>query len=1336
MLQQSCGEQLWAASGGELWPVQVVCEEGARVLVAFLGWSRDWDAWYDRAELQTRRRERRPPSRLEPRANDGDAEPRAKRRALARARGAHPVGADGSAPGGDKLAAAGVSAAGASGRAAADASSAGEATQGAHAPVFAPSECELRPGAVVGLSIAGRTNHRARAPPTPTPAARVDSTGRTRAARPVLAVPLGAAAGADTACSVCDLPLLLDGLAPPLVCCTLCDECAHAGCAGVATAGAAAASASRTGAPLVQPPQPQQPQFDAYACALCALELCRAGSELRRAGGGKSAAGVCARPTGRSLDDRTVEHASGRAGAGGRAAGAGAESVADSRWRRCAIAQLRADRLMHADVRQLAARLQLDDAASAGGEARVPAAGGSRPKSDGAGASAAAQPASAMGEWVSDRALAPASDADAAPAGAREGEGTMAAAAPAGAPTAESARCAPAERAVARAPHVPTPSPRTLELQCAPELLRELVLAALERGRAAAPRHELLVALPPQPLAPHAYAASAARPDARRAAPSPSPSGPRLLSDAPLPKADTAAPVEAAPAPARAPARAQTPPPNWRAASWRIASVATVAAEQLARLETSGQEVCSACQLAAVPPATPREHVRSPEPVGGAGRRPPRAATRRRTAMRWAGAAAARSACSAAAEAGGGAHAHADARQGAADPDSPDSPAGVGAKRDRAASVRAAGARAAGKARRPPRERWGGMDRLGLCGACARLLCACETALVEWQAARRGAAGAATAAHATCGASGHAEGGRSSRAPDAREDGSAASIRQCDQVEPLRAFAAASDGARVPSHVAPLPSSAGMALAHAAAAEAIHPREQRPPVATESATPSARLATPPRGAAHPPRGEAATSTATSTAQLDACEAALVRAGNVLVRAAAQRAAVRVLEGRDVYSGTHADGGARARGGAHAALPPLPQQPLRAGAVTPELALRLRARTAAALAALRARRALERARAVLAARGSDDRETGAASPAPPSPSSPPCERPLLRAWPVRTERAPRARVAAAPPARDAGAARAPTSCALDDGHGGLVRAILGFVTCTRALHACASVCRQWRALLDRDACAQADALWRRAILVAPTRALSLTEAVRRVRPGDTIRVPPGEHRVLCVHCPFPVLLQGTPGEPPDRAAGDGTRAPPPEPEREPNASVLIGALVMACGSSARARAGLAGVELRHFHEAALTLTGDGEFEMRDVAIRSSRAGGGSGSAVRASSALVVRGCATLALHRCAIEGSTAALVLSAAGATVAARDCSFSHNRVVINAARGGLVELSRCVLHGNDHVSRVSAHVDVRLDEPARAEGARAEEGGGAASGTVTCASAAGSEATAEHASV
>jgi len=75
MLQQSCGEQLWAASGGELWPVQVVCEEGARVLVAFLGWSRDWDAWYDRAELQTRRRERRPPSRLEPRANDGDAEP-------------------------------------------------------------------------------------------------------------------------------------------------------------------------------------------------------------------------------------------------------------------------------------------------------------------------------------------------------------------------------------------------------------------------------------------------------------------------------------------------------------------------------------------------------------------------------------------------------------------------------------------------------------------------------------------------------------------------------------------------------------------------------------------------------------------------------------------------------------------------------------------------------------------------------------------------------------------------------------------------------------------------------------------------------------------------------------------------------------------------------------------------------------------------------------------------------------------------------------------------------------------------------------------------------------
>jgi len=292
----------------------------------------------------------------------------------------------------------------------------------------------------------------------------------------------------------------------------------------------------------------------------------------------------------------------------------------------------------------------------------------------------------------------------------------------------------------------------------------------------------------------------------------------------------------------------------------------------------------------------------------------------------------------------------------------------------------------------------------------------------------------------------------------------------------------------------------------------------------------------------------------------------------------------------------------------------------------------------------------------------------------------------------------------------GAAAFSTNCVLDDGHGGLIRSILGFVSCTKALHACASVCRQWRALLDRDASAEADELWRASVLSAPTAHLTLAEAVRRVRPGDRIRVPPGEHHFLTVHCPFPICLEGTPPQPRPSLAeysASSTATLPAAPvsaaavcatpvcaDETPRAflSVLLGALVMQCGAGHAAV--LKELELRHYLETALTLTGDGDFKMERVAIRSTRAHTGA----RASSAVVVRGGARLVLRHSVVEDCTAALVLCAADAHVEARACAFRRNRVIVNAGRGGLVTLSGCTLSGNDHVSRASANVVVRLD--------------------------------------
>ncbi|KAJ1626691.1 hypothetical protein T492DRAFT_842980 [Pavlovales sp. CCMP2436] len=306
----------------------------------------------------------------------------------------------------------------------------------------------------------------------------------------------------------------------------------------------------------------------------------------------------------------------------------------------------------------------------------------------------------------------------------------------------------------------------------------------------------------------------------------------------------------------------------------------------------------------------------------------------------------------------------------------------------------------------------------------------------------------------------------------------------------------------------------------------------------------------------------------------------------------------------------------------------------------------------------------------------------------------------------------------------GAAAFSTNCVLDDGHGGLIRSILGFVSCTKALHA------QWRALLDRDASAEADELWRASVLSAPTAHLTLAEAVRRVRPGDRIRVPPGEHHFLTVHCPFPICLEGTPPQPRPSLAeysASSTATLPAAPvsaaavcatpvcaapvsaapvcaaavcatpvcaDETPRAflSVLLGALVMQCGAGHAAV--LKELELRHYLETALTLTGDGDFKMERVAIRSTRAHTGA----RASSAVVVRGGARLVLRHSVVEDCTAALVLCAADAHVEARACAFRRNRVIVNAGRGGLVTLSGCTLSGNDHVSRASANVVVRLD--------------------------------------
>ncbi|KAJ1626692.1 hypothetical protein T492DRAFT_1146698, partial [Pavlovales sp. CCMP2436] len=288
-LASKATQQLWARSGGELWPVEIVGEEDAgRVLITFVGWASSWDRWLDRDELQTcsPSSRRRPPRRLNPQPEA--SQPRAKRRA-------------------------------------------GNAGGGMPEPLLTPA-AELANG--------GDEPRPSRPRPPPAQPPCVDRTGRTRAAHSSLGSPTSSSA---TECSVCALPLLAwrarggaggtsrggDGAAvlepsatiepaERVLHCGLCGETAHATCLGDGAVRAPDASPHRGPAEPTPPTSAavpvSAPDAPDYTCALCALELCRGTLPL-------------------------------------------AGDLSDPRWLRFASAQLRADRVMHADVKQLATRL-------------------------------------------------------------------------------------------------------------------------------------------------------------------------------------------------------------------------------------------------------------------------------------------------------------------------------------------------------------------------------------------------------------------------------------------------------------------------------------------------------------------------------------------------------------------------------------------------------------------------------------------------------------------------------------------------------------------------------------------------------------------------------------------------------------------------------------------------------------------------------------------------------------------------------------------------------------------------------------------------------------------
>ena len=221
--------------------------------------------------------------------------------------------------------------------------------------------------------------------------------------------------------------------------------------------------------------------------------------------------------------------------------------------------------------------------------------------------------------------------------------------------------------------------------------------------------------------------------------------------------------------------------------------------------------------------------------------------------------------------------------------------------------------------------------------------------------------------------------------------------------------------------------------------------------------------------------------------------------------------------------------------------------------------------------------------------------------------------------------------------------------LEGGGGELFLDVVGRLGETNSLRAAACVCIGWSQLLDRARSKEADDIWKRAVLVAPRRRMTLGAAVRSLRPGDRLRIAAGTHPSP-LHIPHALEIDAEPG------------------------ALLTGPITLGVGGgdSSGGRLGtLRGVQVDHFYETAITVLA-GDWLLERCGVASSRA------PARACVSLVLRAAATVSMEGCELSGCSSGVLLSSAAAKLVARGCAFRNVRAAIASERGGRIEVDHC----------------------------------------------------------
>ena len=134
------------------------------------------------------------------------------------------------------------------------------------------------------------------------------------------------------------------------------------------------------------------------------------------------------------------------------------------------------------------------------------------------------------------------------------------------------------------------------------------------------------------------------------------------------------------------------------------------------------------------------------------------------------------------------------------------------------------------------------------------------------------------------------------------------------------------------------------------------------------------------------------------------------------------------------------------------------------------------------------------------------------------------------------------------------------------------------------------------------------------------------------------------------------------------------------------STSVGGSVVPSPDAVGRRGVLRRLRIEHFYEIAVTILG-GRWALEGCEVASSRAPN------RACAGVVLRNVSSVEVTRCTITGCSSAVLLSSAHARLIARATSFANARHVIEAIRGGHIDVQRCTFGtgANDVGMRIAA---------------------------------------------